>query len=58
MYLEILSAIERDEDKMRLPERIDVNLRDSFAMGLYKELFQEATAGGMPRRNTRRWNKP
>mgnify|MGYP001391826190 CR=1 FL=1 len=44
-YLERLNAIERDEDKVELPERIRGQFFDSFAMGAYKDMLQEATAG-------------
>ena len=30
-YVEILCAIERDEDKVELPERTALNMWDSFA---------------------------
>ena len=44
-YNEILDLIERDEDKVELPERIGVQFFDSFAMGQYKEMLQESAAG-------------
>ena len=44
-YLELLNAIERDEDKIQLPERIGVQLWDSFAMGQFKEMVQQAQEG-------------
>ena len=44
-YNEILDLIERDEDKVELPERIGVQFFDSFAMGQYKEMLQDAAAG-------------
>ena len=44
-YNEILDLIERDEDKVELPERIGVQFFDSFAMGAYKDMLQEAAAG-------------
>ena len=44
-YNQILDLIERDEDKVELPERIGVQFFDSFAMGAYKDMLQEAAAG-------------
>ena len=44
-YNEILDLIERDADKIELPERIGVQFFDSFAMGQYKEMLQESAAG-------------
>ena len=44
-YTEILNLIEQDADKIELPERIGVQLFDSFAMGQYKEMLQESAAG-------------
>ena len=44
-YLELLNAIERDEDKIQLPERIGVQLWDSFAMGQFKEMVAQAQEG-------------
>ena len=44
-YSEILSSIERDEDKIELPERTALAFWDSFAMGQYKQLLETAAAG-------------
>ena len=44
-YSEILSSIERDEDKIQLPERTALTFWDSFAMGQYKEMLETAAAG-------------
>ena len=44
-YTEILNLIEQDADKIELPERIGVQFFDSFAMGAYKDMLQEAAAG-------------
>ena len=44
-YAEILNLIEQDADKIELPERIGVQFFDSFAMGQYKEMLQDAAAG-------------
>ena len=41
-YLDILGAIERDEDKVELPERIALNMWDSFAMGQYRSMVAQA----------------
>ncbi len=41
-YLDILGTIERDEDKVELPERIALNMWDSFAMGQYWEMVAQA----------------
>ena len=45
-YSEILSSIERDEDKIQLPERTALTFWDSFAMGQYKEMLETSAAGG------------
>ena len=42
---EIINLIEQDADKIELPERIGVQFFDSFAMGKYKEMLQDAAAG-------------
>ena len=44
-YTEILSSIERDEDKIQLPERTALTFWDSFAMGQYKEMLENSAAG-------------
>ena len=44
-YSEILSSIERDEDKIELPERTALTFWDSFAMGQYKEMLENWAAG-------------
>ena len=44
-YSEILSSIERDEDKIQLPERTALTFWDSFAMGQYKEMLETSAAG-------------
>ena len=44
-YSEILSSIERDEDKIQLPERTALTFWDSFAMGQYKEMLETAAVG-------------
>ena len=44
-YLEILNAIERDEDRVDLPDRIAINLWDSFAMGQYREMVAQVQEG-------------
>ena len=44
-YLEILNAIERDEDKITLPERVALNFWDSFAMGQYREMVSQLREG-------------
>jgi len=44
-YAEILSSIERDEDKIQLPKRTALTFWDSFAMGQYKEMLTTAVAG-------------
>ena len=44
-YSEILSSIERDEDKVELPERTALTFWDSFAMGQYKQMFETAAVG-------------
>ena len=44
-YNEILNLIEQDADKIELPERIGVQFFDSFAMGQYKQMLQDAAAG-------------
>ena len=44
-YAELLGAIERDEDKIQLQERVGVQLWDSFAMGQFKEMVQQAQEG-------------
>ena len=44
-YTEILNLIEQDADKIELPERIGVQFFDSFAMGQYKEMLQDAATG-------------
>ena len=44
-YTEILNLIEQDADKIELPERIGVQFFDSFAMGQYKQMLQDAAAG-------------
>jgi hypothetical protein len=44
-YSEILSSIERDADKIELPERTALAFWDSFAMGQYKEMLETAAAG-------------
>ena len=44
-YAEILSSIERDGDKIQLPERTALTFWDSFAMGQYKEMLQTSAAG-------------
>ena len=44
-YLEILNAIERDEDRVDLPERTGLNLWDSFAMGQYREMVAQVQEG-------------
>ena len=44
-YSEILSSIERDEDKIQLPERTALTFWDSFAMGQYKEMLENAAVG-------------
>ena len=49
-YNEILDLIERDEDKVELPERIGVQFFDSFAMGQYKEMLQDADKIELPER--------
>ena len=41
-YAELLGAIERDEDKIQLPERVGLTLWDSFAMGQYREMVAQA----------------
>ena len=46
-YNELLDLLERDEDKIQLPERIGVQFMDSFAMGQYKEMIQEQAQGQM-----------
>ena len=45
-YNELLNLIERDDEKIQLPERIGVQFMDSFAMGQYKEMIQDAAEGG------------
>ena len=45
-YNELLDLLERDEDKIQLPERIGVQFMDSFAMGQYKEMVQQQQEGG------------
>ena len=44
-YSEILSSIERDEDKIQLPERTALTFWDSFAMGQYKEMLENSATG-------------
>ena len=44
-YTEILNLIEQHADKIELPERIGLQLFDSFAMGQYKQMLQDAAAG-------------
>ena len=44
-YSEILSSIERDEDKIQLPERTALTFWDSFAMGQYEEMLETAAVG-------------
>ena len=44
-YSEILSSIERDEDKIQVPERAALTFWDSFAMGQYKEMLENSAAG-------------
>ena len=39
-YVEILFSIERDEDKIQLPERTAFTFWDSFAMDQYKEMLE------------------
>ena len=57
-YNEILDLIERDEDKVELPERIGVQFFDSFAMGQYKDMLQESAAGHRPWLSINRWLQP
>ena len=45
-YNELLDLLERDEDKIQLPERIGLSFMDSFAMGQYKEMVQQQQEGG------------
>ena len=45
-YNELLDLLERDEDKIQLPERIGLQFMDSFAMGQYKEMVQQQQEGG------------
>ena len=44
-YLEVLNLIEADADKVTLPERTGVEFWDSFAMGQYREMLQQTSAG-------------
>ena len=44
-YEQVLNLIERDADKIQLPERVGVQLWDSFAFGQWKTMLQEAAAG-------------
>ena len=44
-YSEILSSIERDADKIEVPERTALAFWDSFAMGQYKQLLETFAAG-------------
>ena len=41
-YQDILGSIERDEDKIDLPERTGLTMWDSFAMGQYREMVAQA----------------
>ena len=45
-YNELLNLIERDDEKVELPERIGVQFMDSFAMNAYKQMIQDAAEGG------------
>ena len=44
-YSEILSSIERDADRIELPERTALTFWDSFAMGQYKTMLENSAAG-------------
>ena len=41
----MLSSIERDKDKIELPERTALTFWDSFAMGQYMTMLETAAAG-------------
>ena len=45
-YNELLDLIERDDDKIQLPERLGLQFMDSFAMGQYKQMVQDTAEGG------------
>ena len=45
-YNELLDLIERDDEKIQLPERLGLQFMDSFAMGQYKQMVQDSAEGG------------
>ena len=44
-YSQLLSSIERDEDRIELPERTALTFWDSFALGQFQEMLQTSAAG-------------